>query len=99
MIAAPLSFHPPVALVVGAGDATGSAIARRFARGGFTVVAVRRNADKLTTLVEQLQALGHTCHTKSVDVLLGFSCNPRDWVRKIRIYVFGGPPGEPRPYA
>lgn len=67
MIAAPLSFHPPVALVVGAGDATGSAIARRFARGGFTVVAVRRNADKLTTLVEQLQALGHTCHTKSVD--------------------------------
>ena len=48
----------PVALVVGAGDATGGAIARRFARGGYTVCATRRNADKLQPLLEQIRAEG-----------------------------------------
>ena len=43
----PSSTSQPVALVVGAGDATGGAIARRFARGGYTVCATRRNRDKL----------------------------------------------------
>ncbi|MGH6981416.1 MAG: hypothetical protein ACREFC_09440 [Stellaceae bacterium] len=36
-----------VALVIGAGDATGGAIARRFAREGFTACVTRRHADKL----------------------------------------------------
>lgn len=44
------------ALVVGAGDATGGAIARRFAREGFTVCVARRNADKLRPLVSQIEA-------------------------------------------
>ena len=35
------------ALVVGAGEATGGAIARRFAREGYTACVTRRNADKL----------------------------------------------------
>ena len=48
----------PVALIVGAGDATGGAIARRFARDGFTVCAVRRNGDKLTELVESIESSG-----------------------------------------
>ena len=43
-------------LVVGAGDAIGSAIARRFARAGYTVCAARRNADKLEPLVAELEA-------------------------------------------
>jgi NAD(P)-dependent dehydrogenase (short-subunit alcohol dehydrogenase family) len=47
-----------VALVIGAGDATGGAIARRFARAGLTVCVVRRNADKLVPLVEQVEAAG-----------------------------------------
>ena len=34
----------PVALVVGAGDATGGAIARRFAAGGYTACVTRRVA-------------------------------------------------------
>ena len=34
-----------VALVVGAGEATGGAIARRFAREGFTACVTRRTAD------------------------------------------------------
>ena len=47
-----------VALVVGAGDATGGAIARRFAREGFTACVIRRNADKLVPLVAQIEAAG-----------------------------------------
>jgi short-subunit dehydrogenase len=52
----------PVALIVGAGDATGGAIARRFARGGYTVCAVRRNQDKLQPLLEEIRAAGGEAH-------------------------------------
>jgi NAD(P)-dependent dehydrogenase (short-subunit alcohol dehydrogenase family) len=37
-------------LIVGAGDALGTALAHKFARQGLTVCAVRRNADKLAAL-------------------------------------------------
>jgi NAD(P)-dependent dehydrogenase (short-subunit alcohol dehydrogenase family) len=47
-----------VALVVGAGEATGGAIARRFAREGFTACVTRRTADKLQPLVEQIEKAG-----------------------------------------
>src|SRR5258707_677001 len=46
------------ALVIGAGDATGGAIARRFAREGFTACVTRRNADKLGPLVARIEAEG-----------------------------------------
>ena len=46
------------ALIVGAGDATGGAIARRFARQGYTACVTRRSADKLAPLVERIQAEG-----------------------------------------
>ena len=39
---------------VGAGDAIGSAIARKFAQRGLTVCAARRNGDKLQPLVDEL---------------------------------------------
>ena len=45
-------------LVVGAGDATGGAIARRFAREGFIACVTRRQADKLAPLVERIHAEG-----------------------------------------
>jgi NAD(P)-dependent dehydrogenase (short-subunit alcohol dehydrogenase family) len=47
-----------VALVIGAGEATGGAIARRFAREGYTACVTRRNADKLKPLVEQIEKAG-----------------------------------------
>ncbi|MDE1948791.1 MAG: SDR family oxidoreductase [Burkholderiales bacterium] len=47
-----------VALVIGAGDATGSAIARRFAQGGYTACLTRRSADKLAPLVDAIRAEG-----------------------------------------
>jgi len=46
------------ALVVGAGDATGGAIARRFANEGFTACVSRRNADKLAPLVAEIESTG-----------------------------------------
>jgi NAD(P)-dependent dehydrogenase (short-subunit alcohol dehydrogenase family) len=56
-----------VALVIGAGDAIGSAIVRGFAQRGLTVCAARRNADRLAPLVEELTAAGHRAHAFSCD--------------------------------
>ncbi len=47
-----------VALVIGAGDATGGAIARRFAREGYIACVTRRSADKLVPLVERIRGEG-----------------------------------------
>ncbi|AZD03536.1 SDR family oxidoreductase [Pseudomonas chlororaphis] len=58
-----------VVLVVGAGDATGGAIAKRFAREGFVVCVTRRSADKLQPLVEAIQQSGGEAH--------GFACDAR----------------------
>lgn len=52
----------PVALIIGAGDATGGAIARRFAREGYTVCMTRRSADKLAGLVEEIRQAGGQAH-------------------------------------
>lgn len=49
-------------LVIGAGDATGGAIAQRFAREGYVACMTRRSADKLQPLVEQIQAAGGEAH-------------------------------------
>jgi NAD(P)-dependent dehydrogenase (short-subunit alcohol dehydrogenase family) len=49
-------------LVVGAGDATGGAIARRFAREGYIACVTRRSAEKLEPLVEEIRAAGGQAH-------------------------------------
>jgi len=49
-------------LVVGAGDATGGAIARRFAREGLVACVTRRSADKLEPLVAQIRDEGGEAH-------------------------------------
>lgn len=56
-----------IALVIGAGDATGGAIAKRFAREGFEACLVRRNAEKLSPLVEEIKAAGGTAHAFGCD--------------------------------
>ncbi len=57
----------PVCLVVGAGDALGGAIARRFAREGFHVCVARRTADKLADLVASIEAAGGTATAYGCD--------------------------------
>ena len=44
--------------MIGAGDATGGAIARRFAREGFIACVTRRHADKLAPLVDAIEQEG-----------------------------------------
>ncbi len=51
-----------VCVVIGAGDATGGAIARRFAREGYTAVVTRRTVDKLQHLVGQIVQAGGKVH-------------------------------------
>jgi NAD(P)-dependent dehydrogenase (short-subunit alcohol dehydrogenase family) len=51
-------IEPKAALIVGAGDATGGAIARRFAREGYVACVTRRQADKLEPLVESIREAG-----------------------------------------
>jgi len=46
------------ALVIGAGDATGGAIARRFMREGYVACVTRRHADKLESLVAAIERGG-----------------------------------------
>lgn len=56
-----------VALVIGAGDATGGAIAKRFAREGFATCVTRRSLDKLQPLVEEIRAAGGEAHPFASD--------------------------------
>jgi short-subunit dehydrogenase len=51
-----------VCLVVGAGDATGGAVAKRFAREGFSVCVTRRTLDKLQPLLRDIQQTGGVAH-------------------------------------
>jgi len=54
-------------LVVGAGDATGGAIARRFAREGYIACVTRRHADKLAPLVARIGSEGGVAHAFGSD--------------------------------
>ena len=56
-----------VALIVGAGDGLGGAIARRFARDGFTVCAARRTVEKVEGLCQLIRDQGGAAHAFAVD--------------------------------
>lgn len=62
--------NPKSILVIGAGDATGGAIARRFAREGYIACVTRRHGEKLEPLVAQIRAAGGSAH--------GFGSDARD---------------------
>lgn len=84
-------------LVVGAGDYTGGAIARRFAREGYIACVTRRNADKLTPLVTTIRAEGGVAHAYGSDarredqVLALFAAIERDIAPiEVCVYNVGG---------
>ena len=58
------------AVVIGAGDALGGAIARRFAKGGLVAVPSRRKIQPLGELVTQIEAQGGRAE--------GIPCDARD---------------------
>ena len=55
------------AAIIGAGDFIGAAIARKFAAEGFSVLAGRRNGDKLTSLLADIAKAGGTAKGRSLD--------------------------------
>ena len=57
-----MSESKKAVLVIGAGDATGGAIAKRFAREGYVACVTRRSADKLQPLVDEIRAAGGEAH-------------------------------------
>ena len=56
-----------VCLVIGAGDATGGAIAKRFAADGYIACVTRRSADKLQSLKLEIESNGGVCHAFGSD--------------------------------
>jgi NAD(P)-dependent dehydrogenase (short-subunit alcohol dehydrogenase family) len=54
-------------LVVGAGDALGGSIAKRFAREGYAAVIVRRHAEQLEPLAAAIREAGGEAHPFGVD--------------------------------
>ena len=59
--------RPAVCCVIGAGDAIGSAVARRFAREGYTVCVARRTAAALQPLVDSIAAQGGQARAFALD--------------------------------
>ena len=80
-------------LVIGAGDATGGAIARRFAREGYVACVTRRSAEKLEPLVAAIRAAGGQAHgfasdaRKDVDMVALVEHIERD-IAPIEVAVF-----------
>ena len=52
------SKQNPVVVLMGAGNATGSAVARRFTREGYTACVSRRNEEKLQPLIQSIEEAG-----------------------------------------
>jgi NAD(P)-dependent dehydrogenase (short-subunit alcohol dehydrogenase family) len=56
-----------VCLIVGAGDGTGSALARRFAKAGYTVCVTRRTPDANSKLVREIEDDGGRAQSYVLD--------------------------------
>lgn len=88
-----MAAKAPVALVIGAGDNLGSAIARRFAREGFTLCVARRNAEKLQPLVDQITAAGGRavpfgCDARKEEQVVDMFAKTESEVGPIEVFVF-----------
>ncbi|MBK6649419.1 MAG: SDR family NAD(P)-dependent oxidoreductase [Betaproteobacteria bacterium] len=59
--------HTAAALIIGAGNATGDAIVRKFAKAGYTACVTRRSADKLQILKQKIESDGALCHAFASD--------------------------------
>jgi NAD(P)-dependent dehydrogenase (short-subunit alcohol dehydrogenase family) len=66
------------AIVIGAGDATGGAIAAAFARTGLVAVPVRRTADALAPLAERIAAEDGQC--------VPIGCDARDDAQMVALF-------------
>ena len=84
---------PKVCCVIGAGDATGSSVARRFAKEGYMVCAARRTEAALAPLVESIQAaggraLGFALDARREEAVTGFIDHIESTIGPIEVMVF-----------
>ena len=82
-----------VAVVIGAGDATGGAIAQRFAREGYLVVATRRHQDALAPLVQKIEenggkAIGLGCDASDEEAMCGLFSKIESEIGEVGVVVF-----------
>lgn len=66
------------AIIIGAGDATGGAVARRFAKGAYVACVTRRSAEKLQPLITEIKAAGGEAR--------GFGSDARDEAQVIDLF-------------
>lgn len=66
------------AIIIGAGDATGGAVAKRFARGGYVACVTRRSEEKLQPLLDEIKAAGGEAR--------GFGSDARDEAQVIELF-------------
>ena len=60
----------PVCVVTGVGDATGSAIVRRFVEGGYRVAMIARNSERLDRLADEIDcAHAYPCDVGDLETL------------------------------
>lgn len=82
-----------VCCVIGAGDATGSAVARRFAREGYTVCVARRTEAALQPLVNEIadaggRALAFALDARREEQVVGFFDRIEGEVGPVEAVVF-----------
>jgi NAD(P)-dependent dehydrogenase (short-subunit alcohol dehydrogenase family) len=82
-----------VCCVIGAGDATGSALARRFAKEGYTVCAARRNEAALKPLIDQItqegwRAIAFGLDARREDQVTSFFDRIESEVGSVEVVVF-----------
>lgn len=81
------------AIIIGAGDATGGAVAKRFAREGYTACVTRRSEEKLIPLLEEIRSAGGEARgfgsdaRKEEDVVSLFETVERE-VGPVEVFVF-----------
>jgi NAD(P)-dependent dehydrogenase (short-subunit alcohol dehydrogenase family) len=81
------------ALVVGAGESTGGAIARRFAREGYVACVARRHGDQLAPLVAEIEreggrAVPFACDARDEDQLVSMFEKIEKGVAPLEVVVF-----------
>lgn len=82
-----------VCCVIGAGDATGGAFARRFAREGYEICVAWRTEPALAPLVESIQAAGGRAHAfgldaRREDAVITFVDHVESTIGPIEVMVF-----------
>jgi len=81
------------AIVIGAGDALGGAIARRFAKGGLVAVPSRRKIEPLGERVAQIEAQGGeakgiTCDARDEDAVIALFERVEEEIGTVEALVF-----------